>query len=94
MGGPGIITREATVWCSRCNHWQQEGIASLQQFQKDMRTQGWVVRKGLWVCPNCLWNEKKKKKPAEPKRTGTGMCICHAAQDCTGWHTVQCDEQR
>ena len=55
MAGDGRVTRESTVWCSRCPRWCQEasGIA-----QATWREIGWRKRKGLWVCPRCIRKER------------------------------------
>ena len=48
----GYITTEKTVWCGRCNRWQQEPIGTHKQSWKE---RGWqYTRNQGWLCNVCF----------------------------------------
>ena len=47
------ITREHTVWCSKCNKWEQLAVSNLAEFKREVRRNGWTFRKGSWNCRTC-----------------------------------------
>lgn len=47
------ITTEHTVWCARCNQWEQQSEPLISKFQRKMRKGGWCIRKGETVCKLC-----------------------------------------
>lgn len=53
-GGNNLgITREHTVWCSGCVHWEQQAESSRSRFAKDRKAGGWTHKYGRWLCPKC-----------------------------------------
>lgn len=55
-------TREVTIWCDRCSHWEQS-TATVAEARRELRRKGWRAvaldrqgdRKALGdLCPNCL----------------------------------------
>ena len=56
----GKITHEFTAWCSKCSEWDQEaGEWKKSEAIKRFKERGWMKKKGLWVCPNCLSKENE-----------------------------------
>lgn len=50
----GRITTEYTVWCAICELWLTEAMKSKREFGRDLRADGWVLRRKCgWVCPKC-----------------------------------------
>lgn len=47
------ITHERTIWCYRCSHWEQRTSKSTRSFTRAARKQGWCIREGKTVCPEC-----------------------------------------
>jgi len=48
------ITVEHTIWCDRCQHWEQHPTNTKAVFERQMRRAGWKIRSGKTVCPDCL----------------------------------------
>lgn len=55
----GNITREHTVWCSRCVEWEQQPVHLKSDMVKVIRRGGWGTRQGKWVCPLCIAKERR-----------------------------------
>jgi hypothetical protein len=53
------ISTEYTVWCARCNYWDQRQSQSKLKFARSCRKQGWCIREGKTVCPECAEELKK-----------------------------------
>lgn len=53
LNGAGRISREFTVWCGRCNRWDQTSdVNTVGAMKKWARRHGWKLTKGDgWVCP-------------------------------------------
>lgn len=47
------ITVEHTVWCSQCCEWNQQPINTKREMAKFAKQQGWALRRGKWLCPEC-----------------------------------------
>ena len=48
------VTTEHTIWCDRCQDWEQLPIRTKKVFVKQMRRYGWQTRKGQTLCPDCV----------------------------------------
>jgi hypothetical protein len=55
------ISVEHTVWCDRCNHWEQDACRKKAVFERIKRRAGWRMRKGKTLCPKCLEELKEKR---------------------------------
>ena len=56
------ITKEHTIWCDRCNRWDQEPTNMKSIFVKQMRQRGWKMRAGLTICPDYVQELKDGRK--------------------------------
>jgi len=56
--GNGRIQREYTIWCSKCHWWEHLEEWTVHGCERQARSRGWRKRKGLWVCPDCIAQEK------------------------------------
>lgn len=60
------ITREYTIWCSKCENWEQVSFADKDATYKNaiiqFKANGWKIKtkSGKHLCPNC-----KKLKSAD-----------------------------
>ena len=54
MPGSGKITTEYTVWCAKCERWDQTGEHRNKAiFGSDLKLYGWrFTRAWGWVCPD------------------------------------------
>ena len=48
------ITTEHTIWCERCNQWEQHPIPTKARFAKSMRRAGWRIMRGETICSVCV----------------------------------------
>lgn len=47
-------SREVTIWCDKCQHWEQASGITAAAFRKELRAKGWVsARGGQDYCPSC-----------------------------------------
>lgn len=56
------ITREVTVWCDECSHWEQKSGGTATSFRKDLRKSGWFCTKGKDLCPKCFRKATEEKE--------------------------------
>ena len=48
------ITTEHTIWCDRCNQWEQQPLNTKRAMTKLYKRLGWVTRKNKTICPDCV----------------------------------------
>lgn len=60
------ITREHTVWCSRCAAWHQESAYFRYEFVRLVKSQGWQCVAGEWLCPDCAKKASQDAPIAKP----------------------------
>lgn len=62
----GIITTEFTIWCNRCERWEQEAtVVGKAEMIRMKRAAGWEYKRDLkWYCPECSAELKKVKRHA------------------------------
>ena len=46
-------TRQVTIWCDSCAHWEQLGGSVIANARRTLRAKGWVHRGGRDLCPGC-----------------------------------------
>ena len=56
------ITTEHTIWCARCNRWDQQSTKLVSKFTRQKRREGWCIRKGETVCKECADELKDGKE--------------------------------
>lgn len=50
----GYISREHTMWCGLCCHWDQVAEHYMRSAIKYFRDMGWKkTKENGWVCPKC-----------------------------------------
>lgn len=54
----GDVTRQSTVWCCTCEHWNQQDGAGTAAW----RAAGWRKTKHGWQCPACRQPEKDESE--------------------------------
>lgn len=54
------VTREYTVWCSTCSHWDQVSESRQAAAVSTWRREGWRFRKSGPLCPTCV---KRQRAP-------------------------------
>jgi rubredoxin len=64
MPGTGKIRRTWELNCSGCDEGFICGSGDPTAAVHTLRAQGWETRKGLWVCPDCIADERKAKEEA------------------------------
>jgi hypothetical protein len=56
------ITVEHTIWCDRCQYWEQQPTNTKALFVKQMRRYGWKISAGRTVCPDCVLEIKNGRE--------------------------------
>lgn len=47
------FTKETTIWCDKCAHWEQKSKTTTKIARRLLKRQGWKFVDGKDYCPNC-----------------------------------------
>jgi len=47
------VTKQITIWCDECSHWEQRSGTVAAKVRAELKKQGWVYHKGKDLCSEC-----------------------------------------